>query len=106
MVAKAVCQAGVGAELLPPMDSGLTWKNVNLFDNEFHGDILIGTDVLKGNSDQFSSESINEVIASKLHELQKFDAYTEYKLIKLTDGIMIMAVIQNCLHHKAKNYVR
>ena len=101
---------------ISPMDCGLTWKNVNLFDNEFHGDILISVDenekkdeiphytpngslqgslekswtiingergMIKGNRDHFSSESINEVIASKLHELQNFDAYTEYKLIKI-----------------------
>ena len=101
---------------ISPMDSKLTWKDVNLFDNEFHGDILIGADknekengvphytpngslqgslekswtilngergMLKGNRDQFSTESINEVIASKLHEMQGFDAYTEYKLIKI-----------------------
>lgn len=101
---------------ISPMDSGLTWKDVNLFDNEFHGDILIGTDknekeneiphytpngslqgslekswiildgergMLKGNRDQFSAESINEVIASKLHKMQGFEAYTEYKLIKI-----------------------
>lgn len=101
---------------ISPMDSGLTWKDVNLFVNEFHGDILIGEDqnekedeiphytpngslqgslekswtilngergLLKGNRDQFSSESINEVIASKLHMLQNFNAYAEYKLIKI-----------------------
>jgi len=101
---------------ISPMDSGLTWKDVNLFDNEFHGDILIAAansekkneipyytpngslqgslekswtilngerGLIKGNRDQFSSESINEVIASKLHELQGFDAYTEYKLIRI-----------------------
>lgn len=101
---------------ISPLDSGLTWKDVNLFVNEFHGDILIGEDetvkedkiphytpngslqgslekswaildgkrgMIKGNRDQFSSESINEVIASKLHELQGFDAYAEYKLIKI-----------------------
>lgn len=101
---------------ISPMDSGLTWKDVNLFDNEFHGDILIGAGeneikdeiphytpngslqgslekswtilhgergLLKGNRDQFSTESINEVIASKLHSMQGFDAYTEYRLIKI-----------------------
>ncbi len=101
---------------ISPMDSGLTWKDVNLFDNKFHGDILIGADknekeneishytpngslqgslekswiildgergMLKGNRDQFSVESINEVIASKLHKMQGFEAYTEYKLIKI-----------------------
>ena len=26
---------------ISPMDSKLTWKDVNLFDNEFHGDIDI-----------------------------------------------------------------
>lgn len=39
--------------------------------------------MIKGNRDQFSTESINEVIASKLYELQGFDAYAEYKLIKI-----------------------
>lgn len=101
---------------ISPMDSGLTWKDVNLYVNEFHGDILIGEEeteekgkiphytpngslqgslekswtildgergMIKGNRDQFSAESINEVIASKLHELQGFDAYTDYKLIKI-----------------------
>lgn len=29
---------------ISPLDSGLTWKDVNLFVNEFHGDILIGED--------------------------------------------------------------
>lgn len=101
---------------ISPLDSGLTWKDVNLFDNEFHGDILISADeneikdemphytpngslqgslekswtilhgergLLKGNRDQFSTESINEVIASKLHSMQGSDTYTEYKLIKI-----------------------
>ena len=101
---------------ISPMDSGLTWKDVNLFDNAFHGDILISADVnekkeeiphytpngslqgslekswtilhgerglLKGNRDQFSTESINEVIASTMHRMQDFDAYTDYKLIKI-----------------------
>ena len=101
---------------ISPMDSGLTWKDVNLFDNAFHGDILISADanekkeeiphytpngslqgslekswtilhgergLLKGNRDQFSTESINEVIASTMHRMQDFDAYTDYKLIKI-----------------------
>lgn len=101
---------------IAPMDSDLTWKDVNLYENEFHGDIFIGGEekeeesaiphytpngslqgslekswtilngergLIKGNSDRFSSESINEVIASKLHEMQGFDTYTEYKLIKI-----------------------
>ncbi len=101
---------------ISPMDSAMKWKDVNLFENEFHGDILIGKGgeseadsvphytpngslqgtlekswvimngergLLKGNRDHLSSESINEVIASKLHELQGFENYTEYKLIRI-----------------------
>lgn len=101
---------------ISPLDSGLTWKDVNLFDNDFHGNILLGEaededyddmphytpngslqgtlekswtilngerGLLKGNRDNLSSESINEVIASKLHEMQGFKNHTEYKLIKI-----------------------
>ena len=39
--------------------------------------------LLKGNRDQLSSESINEVIATELHRLQGYDNYTEYKLAKI-----------------------
>lgn len=41
--------------------------------------------LVKGNRDRFSSESINEVIAAKLHELQGYNNYTEYNLIRLKD---------------------
>lgn len=101
---------------ISPLDSGMTWKDVNLFENEFHGNIMLeeadnekyddlphytpngslqGTlekswtilngerGLLKGNRDNLSSESINEVIASKLHEMQGFDNYVKYKLIKI-----------------------
>ena len=86
-----------------PVNSDLTWEDINLFDNEFVGNIMMGemeSDIqdgmphftpncslqgtlekswviingerglLKGNRDNYSSESINEVIASRLHELQ------------------------------------
>lgn len=39
--------------------------------------------MLKGNRDQYSAESINEVIAAKLHEMQGFDAHAEYRLIRI-----------------------
>ncbi len=101
---------------ISPLDSGITWKDVNLFENDFHGNIEIGEEdyknseefphytpngslqgtlekswtilngergLLKGNRDYLSSESMNEVIASKLHEMQGFDNYTDYKLIKI-----------------------
>lgn len=101
---------------ISPMDSGMTWKDINLYDNDFHGNILLSEEegenhdliphytpngslqgtlekswtildgergLLKGNRDHLSSESMNEVIASKLHEMQGFENYTEYKLIKI-----------------------
>ena len=98
-----------------PVDSSLTWADVNLFDNDFAENHL--TDgkkssaknikaytpdaslqgqlekswiirggkrlLLKGNRDYFSSESINEVIATQLHKLQGYDNYTEYNLAKI-----------------------
>ena len=39
--------------------------------------------LLKGNRDQYSSESINEVIATEVHRRQGYDNYTEYKLAKI-----------------------
>ncbi len=99
---------------ISPIDSGLKWKDVNLFRNDFHDDINITGDegtnsdtiphytpnssiqgslekcwtirdgkrgMVKGNCDNLSSESINEVIATKLHELQGFSEYTPYELI-------------------------
>lgn len=41
--------------------------------------------LVKGNRDQLSSESINEVIATKIHELQGYDNYTKYHLLKIKD---------------------
>ncbi len=101
---------------ISPVDSGMMWKDVNLFENEFRGNIFIGDEIqysnqnfphytpngslqgtlekswmimngerglLKGNRNYLSSESINEVIATKLHEMQGFENYTEYKLIEI-----------------------
>lgn len=39
--------------------------------------------VIKGNRTQLSAESINEVIASKIHEMQGFDNYVKYDLIRI-----------------------
>lgn len=39
--------------------------------------------LIKGNRDNLSSESINEVIASQIHHLQGYDNYTDYNLIKI-----------------------
>jgi hypothetical protein len=101
---------------ISPIDSGLSFKDVNLFENDFHEDICIDGDaqdspkavphytpngslqgtlekcwtirngkrgLLKGNRDSFSAESFNEIIATKLHELQNFSNYTTYKLLEI-----------------------
>lgn len=101
---------------IAPDDSGMIWKDVNLFTNDFHDDINIAGDVydasdvilhytpnsslqgalekcwtirngkrgmIKGNRGPMSAESINEIIASKLHELQGFHNYTTYKLVEI-----------------------
>ena len=98
-----------------PIDSELEWKDVNLFENDFHNEMVVDTAVddskiygkytpnsslqgalekkwgiidgerylIKGNRDNFSTESINEVIASKIHELQGFGNYTPYALFEI-----------------------
>ena len=99
-----------------PNNHTLCWKDVNLFENAFHEDITIGSEVpdtpddiphytpngslqgtlekcwtirkgergmIKGNRTASSEESINEAIASHLHELQGFPAYTPYELLEI-----------------------
>ncbi len=39
--------------------------------------------LIKGNRDETSTESINEVIATYLHESQGYDNYTPYELVKI-----------------------
>lgn len=39
--------------------------------------------LVKGNRSQLSSESINEVIASKLHKLQGYDHFVSYSLVRI-----------------------
>lgn len=101
---------------ISPIDSGLCWKDVNLFQNDFHDDINIANKdpdtsdtmphytpnsslqgsldkcwtiingkrgMIKGNRDSLSAESFNEIIATKLHELQNFTNYTPYKLMEI-----------------------
>ncbi len=41
--------------------------------------------LIKGNHGRYSSESINEVIASEIHKRQGYDNYTKYSLIKIKD---------------------
>lgn len=122
---------------IKPVDSGLTWNKVNLYDNDFaenhltdgkrtcatdkaddkgkagtQGDTCITGSagstssyspnstlqgqlekswiirngerfLLKGNRDFYSSESINEVIATELHKRQGRSDYCEYRLAKI-----------------------
>lgn len=101
---------------ISPVDSGLRWKDVNLFENNFHNDINIENDepdtpdgiphytpnsslqgtlekcwtirngkrgMIKGNRDALSQECFNEIIATKLHELQGFSNHTTYRLLEI-----------------------
>lgn len=99
-----------------PLNSDLTWKDVNLFENDFVNEIFVrhlnepeksmsytpnsslkgnlekswnivnGERILiKGNHNEKSIESINEVIATKVHELQGFTNHAKYELIKVHD---------------------
>ena len=102
---------------MKPVDSGLKWADVNLYENDFKDDLLQkslvsrgptkfkltpnsslrgelekswiikdGERVLvKGNRSKLSSESLNEVIATELHQKQGYDNYTVYSLIKIKD---------------------
>ena len=106
---------------IKPIDSNLTWKDVNLYDNDFKDDILSwGNDInrddsinqtphyspngslqgtiekswiiknkerylLKGNHTDSSAESINEIIACKIHKLQGHNNYINYDLIHINN---------------------
>ena len=97
---------------IKPIHSNLSWKNVNLYDNDFKENLLVRMNssseesfspnstlqgdlekswqirngkriLIKGNSDRYSAESLNEVFACKLHQLQGFENYTLYRLLKI-----------------------
>lgn len=52
--------------------------------------------LVKGNGDEKSTESINEVIVSKFHELQGYDNYTAYSLIKIKNREYDYGCISEC----------
>lgn len=115
---------------IKPIDSPLTWKNVNLFNNDFSTELVFDSlktnsdentrykftpnsslqgqlekkwiivdgerCLVKGNQDEYSSESINECIASKLHELQGYDNYTNYDLLKIKNTEYDYGCISKC----------
>ena len=97
---------------IKPAYSSLSWETVNLFDNDFRENLMVrigspSTDsftpnstlqgqlekswqirngkrvLVKGNSDRYSTESLNEVFACTLHSLQHFENYTPYRLLKI-----------------------
>lgn len=52
--------------------------------------------LVKGNRDEKSTESMNEVIVSKFHELQGYDNYVEYSLIKIKNREYDYGCISEC----------
>ncbi|MBQ5756548.1 MAG: hypothetical protein IIV88_04750 [Erysipelotrichaceae bacterium] len=100
-----------------PIDSQLTWKKINLFENDFVSDALetsamppsasvpvysanssLQGDIektwiiedgvrklIKGNTGDLSSESLNEVLAAEIYRLQEYDNYTPYELVRIKD---------------------
>ncbi len=96
---------------IKPIDSKLHWADVNLFVNDFKENILVGIDnsfksfspnsslqgqlekswqirngkryLVKGNRDDLSCESLNEVFASLLHKKQGYENYIPYSLLKI-----------------------
>ncbi len=110
---------------IKPRGENITWKDVNLFTNDFvdtFGQITLNRDafidlraktrfdcatsqgelqkkwciddagrryMVKGNYGQSYQQSLNEIFASRLHEQQAFNSYTEYFLtqVQLDGGI-------------------
>jgi len=96
---------------IKPIESKLHWADVNLYENDFKENILIAIDssfktfspnsslqgqlekswqirngkryLIKGNRDELSCESMNEVFAALLHKKQGYDNYIPYSLIKI-----------------------
>lgn len=52
--------------------------------------------MVKGNSDDLSCESLNEVFASLLHEKQGYDNYVSYKLIKIRNRSYAYGCVCDC----------
>lgn len=97
---------------IKPLHSNFTWHDVNLFDNDFRENLLVSVRsssegsftpnstlqgqlekswqirngkriLVKGNSNQYSAESLNEVFACLLHKQQGFENYVDYKLLRI-----------------------
>ena len=101
-----------------PVNSDLSWENINLFENDFkenlidfqkentttnpngiphyspNGSLQGGIEktwiinngkryLIKGNRNERSNESMNEIIAAEIHKRQGFSNYLHYNLIKI-----------------------
>lgn len=61
--------------------------------------------LIKGNRDETSTESINEVIATYFHEAQGYDNYTPYELIKIKNKEYDYGCISPCFTSEQKELV-
>lgn len=61
--------------------------------------------LVKGNRDETSAESINEVIATYLHESQGYDNYTSYELIKIKNKEYDYGCISPCFTSEKKELI-
>ena len=61
--------------------------------------------LVKGNRDETSTESINEVIATYFHEAQGYDNYTPYELIKIKGKEYDYGCMSECFTSEKKELV-
>lgn len=61
--------------------------------------------LVKGNRDEYSAESLNEVIVSRIHAMQGYDNFTKYEPIKVKDTEYDYACISECFTSQNKELV-
>ena len=61
--------------------------------------------LVKGNRDELSAESMNEVIASRIHQDQGYDNYAEYKLISIKNRDYIYGCITPAFTSLEKEFI-
>ena len=119
---------------IKPVSSSLTWENVNLFENDFKENLMVGIEdsllnsytpnsslqgqlekswqirdgkrvLIKGNTDETSFESLNEVFASLLHKKQGYDNYTDYRLIHIKGKPYTFGCFSNAFTDSSREFV-
>lgn len=120
---------------IKPLDSSLKWKDVNLYSNSFKDNtlewdipqtdtphyspnsslkgglektwVIMGDDryLVKGNKFNKSHESINEVVASKIHQLQGVCDYADYSLVKINNKPYDYGCFCKCFTSESKELV-